>query len=121
MEKERRDEIAKREKAEKNQGLTRFSKRKKKTLEEMHEDSNLVLIYDEWCRNGGNKRDAVRSVYPNATPTKCTQVWKKVEDSEYVRTLAMNRVKKRKNRIRSSDSDNEGYEENSPNYLTTII
>lgn len=109
MEKERRDEIAKREKAEKNQGLTRFSKRKKKTLEEIAEDGNLVLIYDEWCRNGGNKRDAVRSVYPNATPTKCTQVWKKVEDSEYVRTLAMNRVKKRNSRSYMSVEERKSY------------
>lgn len=111
MEKERRDEIAKREKAERNQGLTRFSKRKKKkkTLEEMHEDGNLVLIYDEWCRNGGNKRDAVRSVYPNATPTKCTQMWKKVEDSEYVRTLAMNRVKKRNSRSYMSVEERKSY------------
>lgn len=112
MEKERRDEIAERERAEKKQGLTRFSKRKsqkKKTLEEMHEDGNLVLIYDEWCRNGGNKRDAVRSVYPNATPTKCTQMWKKVEDSDYVRTLAMNRVKKRNSRSYMSVEERKSY------------
>lgn len=78
-------------------------------MKEIHEDGNLVLIYNEWCTNGMNIREAVRSVYPNATPTKCTQIWKKVEESDYVRRLAVNRVNKRNSRSYMSVEERKSY------------
>lgn len=108
-EQERKKEIRQREKAEKSYGLKRYRKKEKKSLKEIHEDGNLVLIYNEWCTNGMNIREAVRSVYPNATPTKCTQIWKKVEESDYVRRLAVNRVNKRNSRSYMSVEERKSY------------
>lgn len=107
--KERKKEILEREKAGKKQGLKRYSKKERKSLEEIHRDGDYVLIYDEWCRNGGNKGDAVRSVYPDASTSKCTQIWKKVEESEHVRKLAINRVNKRNSRSYLSVEERKAY------------
>lgn len=88
-------------KTKKELGLTRVTKKPRKTLQDIHDDGKLVLIYDRWCQNGNKPVEAVRTVLerPDMSITEARNFWNnRVETSETVRRIAMNRVNKRKSR-----------------------
>lgn len=77
-------------------GRKRYDKRK--NLKEMHRDGEYLLIYDEWCRNGQNVLEAVKKFKPDISDARARDIWKKVERSDTVRTVAKNRINKRTSR-----------------------
>lgn len=71
---------------------------KRKNLKEMHRDGEYLLIYDEWCRNGQNALEAVKKIRPDISDSRARDIWRKVENSDTVRTVAKNRINKRTSR-----------------------
>lgn len=83
---------------------------KRKNLKEMHRDGEYLLIYDEWCRNGQNALEAVKKIRPEITSdSRARDIWRKVENSDTVRTVAKNRINKRTSRSYMSVEERKAF------------